>query len=63
MIGSIAWFCLLNIIVSRGVKKLNPNFAAGTTKLLDYFLFGLGIIFIILGIFRFIFRGEPWMFI
>jgi threonine/homoserine/homoserine lactone efflux protein len=63
MIGSIAWFCLLNIIVSRGVKKLNPNFAAGTTKLLDYFLFGLGIIFIILGIFRFIFRGEPWKFI
>ena len=63
MIGSVAWFCLLNIIVSKGVKKLNPKFTAGTTKLLDYFLFGLGIIFIILGICRFIFRGEPWKFI
>ena len=55
IIGSIAWFCLLNIIVSRGVKKLNPKFASGTTKLLDYFLFALGIIFIILGIYRLIF--------
>jgi threonine/homoserine/homoserine lactone efflux protein len=63
MVGSIAWFCLLNIIVSRGVKKLNPKFAANTTKLLDYFLFALGIIFIILGICRLIFRGEPWKFI
>ena len=63
MVGSIAWFCLLNIIVSKGVKKLNPKFAAGTTKLLDYFLFALGIIFIILGICKFIFRGAPWKFI
>lgn len=55
IIGSITWFCFLNILVSRGVKKLNPNFAAGTTKLLDYFLFALGIIFVILGIYRFIF--------
>lgn len=55
IIGSITWFCFLNILVSRGVKKLNPNFAAGTTKLLDYFLLALGIIFVILGIYRFIF--------
>ncbi|OOM71262.1 LysE type translocator [Clostridium puniceum] len=55
IIGSITWFCFLNILVSRGIKKLNPNFAAGTTKLLDYFLFALGIIFVILGIYRFIF--------
>lgn len=63
IIGSVAWFCLLNIIVSRSVKKLNPKFAAGTTKLLDYFLFALGIIFIILGIYKLIFRGELWKFI
>lgn len=55
IIGSITWFCFLNILVSKGIKKLNPNFATGTTKLLDYFLFALGIIFIILGIYRFIF--------
>lgn len=55
IIGSITWFCFLNILVSRGVKKLNPKFTTGTTKLLDYFLFALGIIFIILGIYRFIF--------
>ena len=63
IIGSIAWFCLLNIIVSKGVKKLNPKFASGTTKLLDYFLLVLGIIFIILGICKVIFRGELWKFI
>ncbi len=55
VIGSITWFCFLNILVSKGIKKLNPNFATNTTKLLDYFLFALGIIFIILGIYRFIF--------
>lgn len=55
IIGSITWFCFLNILVSKGIKKLNPNFATGTTKLLDYFLLALGMIFIILGIYRFIF--------
>jgi threonine/homoserine/homoserine lactone efflux protein len=55
IIGSITWFCFLNILVSKGIKKLNPNFASGTTKLLDYFLLALGVIFIILGIYRFIF--------
>lgn len=55
IIGSITWFCFLNILVSRGVKKLNPKFATGTTHLLDYFLLALGVIFIILGIYRFIF--------
>ena len=55
IIGSITWFCFLNILVSRGVKKLDPKFTNGTTKLLDYFLFALGIIFVILGIYRFIF--------
>lgn len=55
IIGSITWFCFLNILVSKGIKKLNPNFATGTTKLLDYFLLALGIIFIILGLYRFIF--------
>jgi threonine/homoserine/homoserine lactone efflux protein len=55
IIGSITWFCFLNILVSKGIKKLNPNFATSTTKLLDYFLLALGVIFVILGIYRFIF--------
>jgi threonine/homoserine/homoserine lactone efflux protein len=55
IIGSITWFCFLNILVSRGVKKLNPNYTNNTTKFLDYFLFVLGIIFIILGSYKFIF--------
>ncbi|AWK50271.1 lysine transporter LysE [Clostridium beijerinckii] len=55
IIGSISWFCVLNFLVSRGLKKLNPNFANTTTRFLDYFLFALGIIFIILGCYNFIF--------
>ena len=55
IIGSISWFCVLNFLVSRGFKKLNPNFANTTTKFLDYFLLALGIIFIILGSYNFIF--------
>lgn len=55
VIGSITWFCFLNILVSRGFKKLNPNYANNTTKILDYFLFALGIIFVILGTYKFIF--------
>ena len=55
IIGSISWFCVLNFLVSRGFKKLNPNFTNNTTKFLDYFLLALGIIFIILGAYKFIF--------
>ena len=55
IIGSITWFCLLNILVSRGLKKLNPNYTNNTTKFLDYFLLILGIIFIVLGTYKFIF--------
>ena len=55
IIGSISWFCVLNFLVSKGFKKLNPNFANTTTKFLDYFLLALGIIFIILGSYNFIF--------
>ena len=55
IIGSITWFCFLNILVSRGFKKLNPNFTNNTTKFLDYFLLALGIIFVILGSYKFIF--------
>lgn len=55
IIGSITWFCFLNILVSKGIKKFKPSLANNTTKLLDYFLFALGIIFIILGIYKFIF--------
>lgn len=55
IIGSITWFCLLNILVSRGFKKLSPNYTNNTTKLLDYFLLILGIIFVIWGIYKYIF--------
>jgi threonine/homoserine/homoserine lactone efflux protein len=55
IVGSITWFCFLNILVSKGFKKFKPNLANNTTKILDYFLFALGIIFIIWGIYNFIF--------
>lgn len=55
IIGSITWFCFLNILVSRGIKKFKPNIANSTSKLLDYLLLALGIIFIISGIYKFIF--------
>ncbi|EKQ57770.1 MULTISPECIES: LysE family transporter [unclassified Clostridium] len=55
IVGSITWFCFLNILVSKGFKKLNPNFTNNTSKILDYFLLALGIIFIIWGIYKFIF--------
>ena len=54
MIGSITWFCLLNILVSKGVKKLKSDYTKTTSKLLNYFLILLGISFIILGIIKFI---------
>lgn len=55
IVGSITWFCFLNILVSKGFKKFKPNLVSNTTKILDYFLFVLGIIFIIWGIYNFIF--------
>lgn len=55
IIGSITWFCFLNILVSKGFKKIKPDFANNTSKILDYFLFALGIIFIIWGTYKFIF--------
>ena len=54
IIGSISWFCLLNILVSKGFKKLKGNYSDTTSKLLNYFLIILGIIFIVLGVFKFI---------
>ena len=54
MIGRITWFCLLNILVSKGVRKLKSDYTKTTSKLLNYFLMILGISFIILGIFKFI---------
>ena len=55
IIGSITWFCVLNILVSRSFKKVNANFTNNTTKILDYFLIALGIIFVIMGTYKFIF--------
>ncbi len=55
IIGSITWFCFLNILVSKGFKKFKPDLVNGTTKILDYFLFALGIIFIIWGFYKLFF--------
>jgi threonine/homoserine/homoserine lactone efflux protein len=55
IVGSITWFCVLNILVSRSFKKVNANFTNNTTKILDYFLVALGIIFVIMGAYKFIF--------
>ena len=54
MIGSISWFCLLNVLVSTGVKKIKSDYTKKTSKLLNYFLMLLGVSFIILGILKFI---------
>lgn len=54
ILGSISWFCLLNILVSKGFKKLKGNYSETTSKLLNYFLIILGVIFIVLGVFKFI---------
>ncbi|WP_294405003.1 LysE family translocator [uncultured Clostridium sp.] len=54
MIGSVTWFCLLNVLVSKGVKKIKADYTKTTSKLLNYFLILLGISFIILGIIKFI---------
>lgn len=55
IIGSITWFCFLNILVSKGIKKFKPNIINSTTKVLDHLLLALGIVFIIGGIYKFIF--------
>lgn len=55
IIGSITWFCFLNILVSKGFKKFNPNFSNNTSKIMNYLLFGLGVAFIIWGTYKFIF--------
>lgn len=55
IVGSITWFCLLNILVSKGFKKVKSNYADKTSNLLNYFLTILGAIFIIAGIYKFIF--------
>lgn len=55
IIGSITWFCFLNILVSKGFKRFNPNFSSNTSKLMNYLLFGLGVAFIIWGTYKFIF--------
>lgn len=54
ILGSISWFCLLNVLVSKGFRKLKGNYSETTSKILNYFMIILGIAFIVLGIFKFI---------
>lgn len=53
--GSITWFCLLNILASKGFKTLKSDYTNITSMLLNYFLLMLGILFIIWGTYKFIF--------
>lgn len=55
IIGSIAWFCLLNILASKGFRTLKSNHTNVTSNLLNYFLLTLGLLFIIWGSYKFIF--------
>lgn len=55
IIGSITWFCLLNVLVSKGFKRLKSDYSQKTSNLLNYFLLILGAMFIILGLYQFIF--------
>ncbi len=55
IIGSIAWFCLLNILVSKGFRSLKANYAGNASKFLNYVLFILGILFILWGVYNLIF--------
>lgn len=55
IIGSITWFCLLNVLASKGFKALKSNYAKNTSNILNYFLLILGIIFVIWGGYKFIF--------
>lgn len=55
IIGSITWFCLLNILASKGFKALKSDYTKNTSNLLNYFLLILGAIFILWGVYKFIF--------
>ena len=55
IIGSITWFSLLNILASKGFKALKSDYTKNTSKLLNYFLLILGVIFILWGTYKFIF--------
>ncbi|MBW6411782.1 LysE family transporter [Clostridium weizhouense] len=54
-LGSLSWFFVLNLLAIKGFKMLKGDFSNTISKLLDYFLFILGIIFIIWGFIKFIF--------
>lgn len=55
IIGSITWFCLLNILASKGFKSLKTDYTKNTSNLLNHFLLILGVIFILWGFYKFIF--------
>lgn len=55
IMGSIAWFCLLNVLASKGFRTLKSEYTDITAKLLNYFLLTMGIIFIVCGTYKFIF--------
>ena len=55
ILGSLTWFCLLNILASKGFRTLKSDYTNITSRLLNYFLLMLGILFIIWGTYKFIF--------
>ncbi|NFL35718.1 lysine transporter LysE [Clostridium botulinum] len=55
IIGSLTWFFVLNLLSIKGVKMCKDDFCSKTSKVLNYFLFLLSILFIIWGVLKFIF--------
>ncbi|AOR24870.1 LysE family transporter [Clostridium taeniosporum] len=55
ILGSLTWFFILNILSIKGIKMCKDDFSKKTSKILNYFLFLLSIVFIIWGLLKFIF--------
>ena len=55
ILGSLTWFFILNLLSIKGIKMCKDDFSNKTSKILNYFLFALSILFIIWGLLKFIF--------
>lgn len=51
--GMVAWFAILNFLALKGFKILNPNLSKGTSNILKFSIFIIGIAFVIFGIIKF----------
>lgn len=55
ILGSLTWFFILNLLSIKGIKMFKDDFSKKTSKILNYFLLLLSILFIIWGLLKFIF--------